>query len=88
MQKKFRENPDYLVREYFEMASETSDMLDDRVEWCAADVPIPQMENLYEKISQLFDLNVMRQIPLISYMPKEKEKAYQKIRDYYSEDLV
>ena len=61
------------------MASETSDMLDDRVEWCAADVPIPQMENLYEKISQLFDL-VMKQMPLTSYMPKEKEKAYQKIK--------
>lgn len=55
------------------MASETSDMLDDRVEWCAADVPIPQMENLYEKISQLFDL-VMEQMPLTSYMPKKKEK--------------
>ncbi len=27
---KSSENPDYLVREYFEMASETSDMLDDR----------------------------------------------------------
>lgn len=83
--RKSSENPDYLVREYFEMASETSDMLDDRVEWCAADVPIPQMENLYEKISQLFDL-VMEQMPLTSYMPKEKEKAYQKIRDYYSKD--
>ena len=83
--RKSSQNPDYLAKEYVGIAGEVADMLDDEVIWIAVDTRIPQMENIYDKISKIFD-RAMEQMPVTSYTAQEKEKAYQKIRDFYTKD--
>lgn len=85
--KKSSEDPNYLAREYAEIGSEVTGMLDAQMLWQSAKNIIPQMERIYDKISKVFDM-VEEQMPLTSCTAEEKEKIYRKMRDFYACDNI
>ena len=80
---KYSQAPEYIAKEFVDIGSHVNKELNERVwEWEDLDVSILELDNIYKKIMEIFDV-ATKKIRDAQYTVEEKIKLYRKVQQFY-----